>query len=51
MFKGWGHKFSCQPHAYNTVHVNAFHKWALQVGLVLDEVTLPYILLSLVNFK
>ena len=52
----WVHSHSfvtavCHPHVYDASHVEKFQCWAGRVGMVLDEVTLPYIQLAPVNIK
>ena len=44
----WVHSLSfvnvvCRPHAVPAAHVTVFQTWAQKVGLVLEEVTVPYI--------
>ena len=52
----WLHSLSfvnvvCRPHAVPAAHVTVFQTWAQKVGLVLEEVTLPYIQLAPVTIK
>ena len=52
----WVHSHSfitavCHPHVYDASHVESFQYRAGRVGLVLNEVTLPYIQLAPVNIK
>ena len=52
----WVHSHSfvtavCHPHVYDALHMEQFQSWAGRVGMVLDEVTLPYIQLALVNIR
>ena len=52
----WVHSHSfvtavCHPHVYDASHMEQFQSWAGRVGMVLDEATLPYIQLALVNIR
>ena len=41
----------CKMWAHGATHVSTFQPWATRVGLVVDEVTLPYIWLALVPLR